>query len=167
MSKNGYKSMRLNGKTIYIHHLVAAHFLKNPDNKNEINHKDCNPSNNCVDNLEWVTHKENCNYKDHGENISAALKKWNKVHEHSKPMLGKKHSEVTRKRISEMGIKKRDVMCISTNFNLISSYESVWEASKNTGIPTCSIRNACCRRFKLCRGNIWRYKDDCEYEITI
>ena len=99
-SKNGYKSMHLNGETIYIHHLVAEHFLENPDNKNEINHKDCNPSNNCVDNLEWVTHKENCNYKDHGENISVALKEWNKVHEHSKPMLGKKHSEETRKRIS-------------------------------------------------------------------
>lgn len=43
----------------YIHRLVGFHFIPNPDNKPQINHIDGNPSNNVVENLEWVTNEEN------------------------------------------------------------------------------------------------------------
>lgn len=43
----------------YIHRLVGFHFIDNPFNKPQINHKDGNPSNNKVENLEWVTNEEN------------------------------------------------------------------------------------------------------------
>lgn len=62
---NGYKSkivcLRKNGiKTEYrVHRLVASAFIENPLNKPYINHKDGNPQNNAVDNLEWCTPKEN------------------------------------------------------------------------------------------------------------
>ncbi len=46
-------------KNIYIHRLVGSYFLKNPDNKSQINHKDKIRSNNHIDNLEWVTPSEN------------------------------------------------------------------------------------------------------------
>ena len=45
-----------------VHRMVAQAFLPNPDNLPEVNHRDEDPSNNNVDNLEWITHKDNMNY---------------------------------------------------------------------------------------------------------
>jgi HNH endonuclease len=61
--KNGYKSVILYKnnitKRLYIHRLVALAYLQKPDDKNFVNHKDLNKSNNDVSNLEWVTSSEN------------------------------------------------------------------------------------------------------------
>ncbi len=47
------------GTDFYIHRLVAKHFIKNPKNLPEINHKDGNKNNNVWRNLEWSNHKNN------------------------------------------------------------------------------------------------------------
>ena len=56
---DGYTFATISGKQIPIHRFVANAFIPNPENKPEINHKDGNKKNNCVDNLEWVTRSEN------------------------------------------------------------------------------------------------------------
>jgi len=50
----GGKDKRMN-----IHRVVALHFIPNPNNFPEVNHKDGNKINNKVDNLEWVTREQN------------------------------------------------------------------------------------------------------------
>lgn len=53
LSKNG------NIKRFYVHRLVACAFLENKPNKKVVNHLDSDTSNNNVNNLEWVSHREN------------------------------------------------------------------------------------------------------------
>lgn len=45
-----------------IHRLVAEAFIPNPNGYKEINHKDENKGNNCVENLEWCSRSYNINY---------------------------------------------------------------------------------------------------------
>jgi hypothetical protein len=47
---------------VLVHRLVAKAFIPNPNNFAQVNHKDENTLNNCVDNLEWCNSKYNCNY---------------------------------------------------------------------------------------------------------
>ena len=45
-----------------VHRLVALMFIGNPNRAQQVNHKDFNRSNNCVENLEWCTAEENNNH---------------------------------------------------------------------------------------------------------
>lgn len=60
---SGYNQVCINiggkKKSMMIHRLVAKAFIPNPLNKPQVNHIDGNKLNNKVDNLEWVTGKEN------------------------------------------------------------------------------------------------------------
>lgn len=45
--------------TFKVHRLVGIYFIDNPENKPEINHKNCNKLDNRISNLEWSTSDEN------------------------------------------------------------------------------------------------------------
>ena len=49
-------------KNFQVHRLVAMTFIPNPNNLPQVNHKDENPSNNNLENLEWCDNKYNINY---------------------------------------------------------------------------------------------------------
>jgi hypothetical protein len=59
LNGQGYKRVRLNGKTIKVHRLVSEAFIPNANNKKYIDHIDNDRTNNNVNNLRWVTIQEN------------------------------------------------------------------------------------------------------------
>ena len=56
---NGYLTVFVDGKNRYLHRIVAKAFIPNIENKPQVNHIDGNRSNDCVENLEWVSRLEN------------------------------------------------------------------------------------------------------------
>lgn len=58
----GYLCVSLRGQKYRVHRLVGFAFIPLREGAENINHKDCNPLNNRVENLEWCTHLENVHY---------------------------------------------------------------------------------------------------------
>lgn len=122
-------------KNFFVHCLVAKAFLDNHQNLPFINHKDENPSNNCVWNLEWCTQKYNINYGTRTERMAKA-------------------------RVNHPALSRR-VLQYDLKGNLIREWPSVKEVHRQTGWNFSNIAN-CCRQLphhKTVYGFVWRYAD--------
>jgi len=82
----GYIEVGINGKKYALHRLIAIAFkLPRTEEQTQVNHKDGDPSNPRLDNLEWVSPRENIihSYKTNKNRASCALRK-------SKPLRARK-----------------------------------------------------------------------------
>lgn len=144
LSKNGET------KTCKVHRLVAETFLPNPDNLPEVNHKDEDKTNNFVflnedgsvdkekSNLEWKTHKDNCNHGTRNERIGVA----NKI-------------------ANTNGKLSKRVLQLSLSGELIREWPSTQECGRN-GFNQGNVA-ACCRgEIPHYKGFLWMYADDYE-----
>ena len=77
--RGGYLQVKLlkdnENKMYYVHRLVAMAYIPNPENLPEINHKDENKTNNCLQNLEWCDAKYNSNYGTRNDRLASSNKK--------------------------------------------------------------------------------------------
>ena len=146
-NSNGYLYvlLRKNGKPINlsIHRLVATYFIPNPENKPEVNHKNCKRGDNRVENLEWCTRKENVNNpltlkKRSGEN-------------HPKPTLGKR---------GVFAINTKPIVQLTKKGEIIHWWNSITVASERTGIYQSSISLCCTGKYKSANGYKFMYADD-------
>lgn len=117
-----------------IHRLVALHFIPNPNPKvlTEVNHKDGNKKNNCIENLEWVTTKQN---KMHSIEV---------LNHHP------------------FGKEARKVLKIDlSNGKVIEEYSSLSDAARGIGTIAArsSITNVCQGYQNSAYGFKWQYAD--------
>lgn len=128
------------GKQYYflVHRLVGLHFIEMPEHvkesqRQEINHIDEDITNNHVDNLEWVTPKENMN---HGTRVERCIEKF-----------------------KETGFVKK-VVQMDLEGNFIAEYESQIEASRQTGVRQGNISSAILGKYKTAGGYKWKFKEE-------
>lgn len=136
--KLGYLHFRpyVDGKLLNtnVHRLVAEVFIPNPNSYPVVNHKDENPSNNVVENLEWCTQKYNSNYGTCQERRSATLRR------------NIRHKLPTIKQYDLKG-------------NLVGSFVGRKEIDE-AGFNYRSVRNCCCHNVYTAQGYVWRENDD-------
>ena len=71
-----YQLYKENNKRYFSSHkLVAIHYIPNPDNLNEVDHIDRDKANNNIENLKWVTRRENNHNKiNNNEHINIQVR---------------------------------------------------------------------------------------------
>lgn len=144
ISNKGYYLVALSNKgkshTYTVHRLVMEHFNRCAFIGEVINHIDCNKLNNNINNLEYITQKENC------------IKAWkNQLCE------GVRKKATERIRSKEI-ITSKPVIQYNLNGERIKEFVSVRDAERQTGINNSNIIACCKLRKKNAGGYLWNYK---------
>lgn len=142
ISKDGYLNVCLyyNKKAHHkcVHRLVAETFIeKDKDVKLEVNHIDGNKLNNNIDNLEWITHKENINHA------------WkNNLFE---PV------RIASKRYGKDNPAAKKIIQYDTEGKKIKEYDCIIDAVNETKINKTSVGKCCNNRQKTAGGFVWKF----------
>lgn len=128
LSNTGYERVDLfkdkKRKQFSVHRLVAKAFIENPEGKPFVNHKDESRTNNRADNLEWVTHKENCNYG------TAIMRR----------VLHTDYSAIKRNTANQIKACSKPIAQFLKDGTFIRNWNSASECSRETGISISGIR---------------------------
>lgn len=134
-----YKAVNLwkknKGYMRLVHRLVAIAFLPNPENLPQVNHKDEDPSNNNVNNLEWCDSAYNANY---GTAIARRSAKTKGV---PRPQNGKPIAQYTK------------------DGRLVKIYLTAMEAARALTADNSSICHCANGAYKSSYGYVWRWVD--------
>lgn len=138
-----------------IHRILAMAFIPNPDNKPYIDHIDTDKSNFSLDNLRWVTAKENANnpltLSHCRENLYI-----------DEVMQRRLKTRKERQRITA----PKDVYQYDLDGELLAHYDSSIEAERKTGVNAMSIRDACKKKRYSAGGFLWSYKiEEITYDV--
>lgn len=160
---DGYYRVCLNGKFYRLHRVIATAFIPNPEGKPCIDHINAIRTDNRIENLRWVTHKENMNNpinRDFQKANSLGRKQSSAtIEKRISKLRGKKRTKEQRVALRQSLIEKkgRSVSQYDLNHKLIATYPSISTAHEHTGI-TASLIHACCNnRQKTSGGFIWEY----------
>lgn len=134
--KKGEKHLKL------IHRLVATNFIKVIVGKEFVNHINGIKNDNRIENLEWCTRSEN---QIHAYKIGLQITNKNMINARKKNIMVATTS------------KRKKVLQLDENENIIKEFESVAEAIKITGIN--HISDCALKKCKKAGGYIWKYKE--------
>lgn len=139
LNKNGNK------KSFAVHSLVAIAFIPNPENKPCVDHINTIKTDNRVENLRWVTQKENVNNPLSIEHKSEAFKGENNPNYEKR---GKDNS--CSKKIVQLDLQG----------DLIKIWDSMHEARREGHFNVSNISNCCKGNRKTHKGFKWMYYDE-------
>lgn len=123
-----------------VHRIVAETFIKNPFNLPIINHKDENPRNCNVKNLEWCDHKYNVNYSI-------------KLHPE------RKNNPRGKRRKYSPYVYTQGIIQLSLSGEFVNKYSSISECVRQNGYNNWSIRQCCVGERKTAYGYKWRFAE--------
>lgn len=127
-----------------IHRLVAGAFLPNDDNLEMVNHKDENPANNHVDNLEWCTRSYNQVYSMNLHDDRKMVFTRNLLDKN-----GKFQSSWTKKGVAHTRFEK--VRQSTYDGEYLKTFDNASDAARHLGVKPGNILHACKRNARTDR----------------
>ena len=125
-------SYRNNGKRYYkrVHRIVAETFIPNPLDLPQVNHKDGNKLNNCVDNLEWCNNSQNTQH-GYDNGLYHSNKRQHKVKAIDKVTHNEQTFASIREMYSQLHINRKTTTAILKGEKLSNNYKYTFEYIEN------------------------------------